>query len=585
VGITNNSGVAQNFVAAGDYGKIVFANSATAGNGTFTNNRATTVYAHGGETVFLNNSTAANGTFTNLGGAGINGAAYPGGFMEFRDSSTAANGTFTNFGSTIVGNSSFDGFITFEDNSTAASGTFINMGGTVSGGGGGSTNFANNATAANGTFTNGGGTVSGAYGGGTFFLHSSTAGSATITNEGGTVSGASGGATEFEGLFGTATAGDATIVNNGAAVSGAPGGATTIYGFFLLPRFYGSASAGNATIINNGGSTAGGGGGETIFVSDVISDTPRAALLGSASAGNATLIANGGTNGGQGGAILFRGKSTGGTARIEVFGNGFLDISGRDGPGITVGSIEGDGNVFVGANNLTVGSNNRDTTFSGVIQDGGLNSGAGGSLTKIGTGILGLAGASTYSGDTNVNGGVLRVDGSITSNTFVHHHGTLAGTGTINGNVINNGTVSPGDSPGTLTVNGNYTQLNQPIAGTLLIDIAGPNAGEFSVLNVLGTANLSGFLDPVLVNGFVPSVGESFGFLNYGAVTGSLFIFDRNIDGAAEHWNVTFASNNAILTVASGNVPTPDWGSTFLLLLVGLLNVVTYRQSLLHKPA
>ena len=145
--------------------------------------------------------------------------------------------------------------------------------------------------------------------------------------------------------------------------------------------------------------------------------------------------------------------------------------------------------------------------------------------------------------------------------------------------------MSPGDLTGTLTINGNYSQLNQPIAGTLLIDIAGPTPGEFSVLNVLGTANLSGLLDPVLLNGFVPTVGESFTFLNYGAVTGGLFIFDRNIDHAAEHWNVTFASNNAILTVAPGNVPTPDQGSAFLFLTLGLLGLVPSRYFLLRKSA
>jgi len=78
---------------------------------------------------------------------------------------------------------------------------------------------------------------------------------------------------------------------------------------------------------------------------------------------------------------------------VEVFGNGNLDISphlapSQESPGLDVGSVEGDGNVFLGANNLIVGSNKMNTTFSGVIQDGGINGGSSGSLTKIGTGTL-----------------------------------------------------------------------------------------------------------------------------------------------------------------------------------------------------
>ena len=157
--------------------------------------------------------------------------------------------------------------------------------------------------------------------------------------------------------------------------------------------------------------------------------------------------------------------------------------------GVTVGSIEGDGNVFLGEKNLTVGSSNLSATFSGVMRDGGQNGGTGGSLTKIGTGTLDLTGVNTYTGTTKVNNGVLQVDGSITSETVVNH-GTLAGTGTVRGNVTNNSRVSPGDNaPGTLTVD-SYTQASN---GGLLIDILGANTSQFSVLDVLGSANLNAF--------------------------------------------------------------------------------------------
>jgi hypothetical protein len=55
--------------------------------------------------------------------------------------------------------------------------------------------------------------------------------------------------------------------------------------------------------------------------------------VSTSTAGSATLIANSGTNGGQGGRIIFENRSTGGTSRVELFGNGSLDISPHQAPG------------------------------------------------------------------------------------------------------------------------------------------------------------------------------------------------------------------------------------------------------------
>jgi autotransporter-associated beta strand protein len=561
-GVTNNSGISQNFVTgvdgAGNHGQIVFTNSATAGTSIiFINNGSAANFVQGGETAFFNTSTAANGTFVNEGSTGPRSG---GGRTEFYDSSTAGNANFTNKDGTGISTS-----VTFFYNtSTAANGFFTNDGAGTTGGTfalGGQTIFLDTSTAANGTFINNGATITGGFGGATVFDDSSTAGNGIFINNGGAASGvaALGGGTTF--FFGTSTAANGTFINNAAPASGAEGGVTE----FGLHFFNFSPSAGNGTFINNGATISGAVGGKTI-------------LNNTSTAGAATLIANGGINGGEGGAIFFEEKSTGGTARVEVFGNGFLDISNSQFLGVTVGSIEGDGNVFLGANTLRVGSNNLSTIFSGVLQDGGENGGVGGSLTKIGSGTLILSGANTYTGNTNVRGGVLRVDGSITSNTFVGSR--LAGSGTVNGNVTNNGTVRPGGAlgaPGVLTVVDNYTQY-----ATLMIQIAGANVGQFSVLNVIGTANLSGRLDPVLLNGFVPTIDDSFTFLNAGAVNGTLFIFDRNIDNEPEHWEINYFPTYATLTVVAGNVPVPDQGSTFLLLTLGLLGLVTYRRQLLR---
>jgi autotransporter-associated beta strand protein len=138
------------------------------------------------------------------------------------------------------------------------------------------------------------------------------------------------------------------------------------------------------------------------------------------SAAEATLIANGGSGGpDSGGAIYFQqslsttGPPDGGICRVEVFGNGKLDLSGvYFAPEITIGSLQGDGNVFLGSENLKIGRNNLNEKFSGVIQDGGINGGSAGSLTKIGTGTITLSHFNTYTGGTFVKRGKLVVDNS-----------------------------------------------------------------------------------------------------------------------------------------------------------------------------
>ena len=245
--------------------------------------------------------------------------------------------------------------------------------------------------------------------------------------------------------------------------------------------FTNKATAGSMTAFtNNGGTVSGAFAGVTLFGN-------------TSTAGSATLIANGGTAAGAGGgSIQFFDGSTGGTASVDVENNGtgeagFLGISAHSAPGVTIGSLEGSGNVFLGANNLTVGSNNLSKTFSGVIQDGGF--GTGGSLTKTGTGAFTLTGANTYTGGTTVNAGSLFVNntsgsgtgtGNVTVTAIGADIGTLGGNGTISGLVTVNGgaTLAPGPTgngstgilnTGTLTLNSdsNFSlDLNGPLAGT-----------------------------------------------------------------------------------------------------------------------
>ena len=209
-----------------------------------------------------------------------------------------------------------DGQIIFNNTSTAASAQMdiVNWSAvfgppfdcTSGGGPGGQTIFNDMSSAAGASIANAG-SVYAAPPGQTTFNDASTAEHASITNDGAgpTANPGHGGQTTFNG---TSTAANASIGNldtNG----GGSGGQTT---------FNGTSTAGHATITNDGDSFHGG---TTVFD-------------GSSTADNAIIIANGV---GEGGAIFFNGASTGGTARVEVFDNGHLDISGRQ-PGVTIGS-------------------------------------------------------------------------------------------------------------------------------------------------------------------------------------------------------------------------------------------------------
>lgn len=318
--------------------------------------------------------------------------------------------------------------------------------------------------------------------------------------------------------------------------------------------FYNGATAGkNVTIIIHGSVTGGEGAGTVHF-------------WDSSSAGSATLIAQGGDLEQGGGRIFFMNDSQGGQAAIKLYGNGQLDISSHNQGSVTIGSLEGNGLVFLGSNNLTVGSNNRSTVFSGVISDGGegvfegggeipvvglLAEGPeipfiapGGSLTKIGTGTLTLTGANTYTGNTIINGGTLIVDGSIVSPfTFVNPGGTLGGHGFIGGSVINNGTVSPGNSPGTLTIHGNYSQTS---VGNLLIQIGSPNV--FDRLVVGGSASLNGTLVVEQLDSAKLKKGQKFDFLTAGGgVSGTFSDLELLDTGKLMRYKVVYGSNDVFL--------------------------------------
>ncbi|HEU4737669.1 MAG TPA: hypothetical protein VFS54_01165 [Solirubrobacterales bacterium] len=145
--------------------------------------------------------------------------------------------------------------------------------------------------------------------------------------------------------------------------------------------------------------------------------------------------------------------------------------------------------------------------------------------TVTNTGTIETSGASgntsTVNGQIDQTGGAAQVVVPAgtklqLNNPLLLKAGTLSGGGTINGSVENSGgVVSPGASPGTLSLSGNYTQGG---GGRLEVEIGGTGAGQFDALAVGGTASLGGTVALIPTGSYPDSsaVGDSVAFLTYG---------------------------------------------------------------------
>ncbi len=108
-------------------------------------------------------------------------------------------------------------------------------------------------------------------------------------------------------------------------------------------------------------------------------------------------------------------------------------------------------------------------------------------LEKVGLGTLNIAGTTSYTGETLVNGGRLTANGSLLSSSgvTVGVDGTLGGTGFVPSTVVM-GALAPGNSIGTIAVVGNLTFT----AGSAYqVEVAGVANDR---TNVTGTATLGG---------------------------------------------------------------------------------------------
>ncbi len=200
--------------------------------------------------------------------------------------------------------------------------------------------------------------------------------------------------------------------------------------------------------------------------------------------------------------------------------------------------------IVTNAANMTVGgisSALMDTTGRNLLQD----------LTAN-RGVLSFENGAAFSaGAPFSNTGTLSVGTGSTFSTAggLTNSGTVTGVGSITANISNSGTVSPGSSPGTLNITGDYIQAAD---GILNLEIGGLTAGtQYDRINITGNATLNGTLNITLVNGFTPSSGNSFQVMTFGSRTGDF----TTKTGLAVPGNLVLAPvyNPANLTLTAGS--------------------------------
>jgi autotransporter-associated beta strand protein len=160
-----------------------------------------------------------------------------------------------------------------------------------------------------------------------------------------------------------------------------------------------------------------------------------------------------------------------------------LDIGGFN---QTVGSLSGQGTVSnfgLADAIISVGNDNTDSTFSGIIQDDAATG-----LSKIGSGTLILTGNNTYTGQTRVLEGTLIVNGSISNSSelIVNSNGTIGGSGYLPTTTLNGATLAPGNIENPLHISGNLI-FNS--AATYQVNVT-PNSSDR--VEVSGSASLNG---------------------------------------------------------------------------------------------
>jgi autotransporter-associated beta strand protein len=264
---------------------------------------------------------------------------------------------------------------------------------------------------------------------------------------------------------------------------------------------------------------------------------------------------------------LYNGGSSLGTlptsTNVTIAAGATLDVNGAV---QQIGSLTG-----AAASLVTLGNGRLIVNSSASTQFSGALSGAGGTLVKQGTGTLTLAATTSHTGGTQINGGTLRVNGTVAGAVAVNSGGTLQGGGNIAGpvTIASGGILAPGGSAGALTVgslilnSGSQTQIE--LGGIL-------RGNQYDFVFTNSDLTFGGVLNVSLINGFVPSLGDTFDMFDWGSKTSTFADVILPTLSDAFAWDISKLYVNGELSVAA--VPEP---AGFGMAAVAALFVICFR--------
>ncbi len=163
----------------------------------------------------------------------------------------------------------------------------------------------------------------------------------------------------------------------------------------------------------------------------------------------------------------------------------------------------------------------------------------------------------------------VREGGQVLGDVTVGPGGTLRGDGMIVGDVLNRGgLIGPGNSPGTLHIDGSLTQQG----GVFDIEIASPSLSD--VIDVSGDVSLEDVLIRfTFIDGYAPDAGDVFQFLRVapGSLLGSVNpVFA--VRGLQPGFEFSVSNTDGVLRLAalSAGIAVPAPAAPGLLMLVGI---------------